>query len=101
MSYSDFNPLTCDPFFFLAKNSTNSAKSNRIFPRKERGDRASILTYLDSQMVEVFPQFYLFISISAIFKGKRGFKVGSEVQTLGPSFFHKTIIVYKIFQSFR
>ena len=37
---SDFDPdrLTCDPTLFPAKNSSNSVKSNRIFPGKERGD---------------------------------------------------------------
>ena len=46
--------LTCDPALFPARNSLNSAKCNCIFPGKRRGDRALILTSLDSPMVEVF-----------------------------------------------
>ena len=38
MSNFDSNPLTCDPAVFLDKNILNSAKSNRIFPGKGRGD---------------------------------------------------------------
>ena len=48
MSSYDSDPLTCDTTLFTAKYSPNSVKSNRIFPGKERGERALILTYLDS-----------------------------------------------------
>ena len=55
LSNFDSNPLTCDPTLFTGKNSTNIANSNRVFPGKGRGDRALILTYLKSPMVEIFP----------------------------------------------
>ena len=48
------SPLTCDPALFPDKNSPNIAKSNRIFPGKGRGDKALILTYLDSPAADVF-----------------------------------------------
>ena len=50
MSNFDLDHLTWHPI----KNSTNSAKSNRIFPGKGRAYKALILTYLDSPMTEVF-----------------------------------------------
>ena len=55
MSNFDLDHLTWHPTLFPAKNSTNSAKKNRIFPGKGRAYRALILTYLDSPMTEVFP----------------------------------------------
>ena len=85
----DSKPLACDPALFPAKNSPNIAKSNRISPGKGRGDTVLIFTYLDRPMTEVFWHYYLFISISAILRGKRRVKVGPKVLTLGPSFFHK------------
>ena len=48
LSNFDFNALICDAILFAGKNSTNIGKSNRVFPGKGRGDRALILTYLDS-----------------------------------------------------
>ena len=41
---------------FLAKNSQNKTKSNRIFPKKLGADRALILRYLDDVVLltEVF-----------------------------------------------
>ena len=54
---------------------SDPAKSNRIFPGKERGKRALMLTYLDSPMAEVFPPYKLLLSISTIFMGKQGLKV--------------------------
>ena len=61
LSNFDSNSLICDPFPFLGKNSPNIPKSNSVFPGKGRGDRAFILTYLDSSMAKVFPHhcFYL------------------------------------------
>ena len=67
----DSNPLICDPSLFPGKNSPNIAYSNYIFPGKERGDKAFILTYL----AEVFLHYCLFISISAIFSGNKGSKL--------------------------
>ena len=84
MSNFDFDPLTT-----IAKNSPNSGKSNGIFPGKGRGDRALILTYMDSSMAEVFLDECLFFLILVIFSRKPEVKVGPKVQTLGPSFFHK------------
>ena len=73
LSNFDFNPLICDPTLFPGKNSPNIAKSNnRVFPGKGRGDRALILTYLDSPMADVFPHYCLSFSISAIFTGETG-----------------------------
>ena len=42
MSNFGSDTLICDPALFLAKKSPTSAKCNRIFPRKGRGDRALI-----------------------------------------------------------
>ena len=81
--------MTCDPTLFSGKNSPNTTQSNRVFLGKRRVDRALILTYLNSAMAEVFPHYCLSFSISAIFKGKRVVKVGSKVQTLGPSLFYE------------
>ena len=93
ISNFDSDPLTCDPALLPAKNSPNSAKSNGIFPGKGRGDRALLLTYLDSPMAEVFPLYYyfflLFFPILAVFRVKWGMKVGPKVQILGTSLFHK------------
>ena len=44
----DSNPLICDPALFPSKNSSNIAKSNRVFPGKAKKDRALVLTYLNS-----------------------------------------------------
>ena len=60
MSNFDSDALTCHLALFPTKNRPNSAKSNRIFPGKETGDRTLILTYLDSPMAEVFPSKYTF-----------------------------------------
>ena len=54
MSNFDSDAFTCDPVQFLGKNSPNSARSNSIFPGKERRNRALILTDLDSSMAEIF-----------------------------------------------
>ena len=78
---------------FPVKNNPNIANSNRVFPGKGRGDTAFILTYLDSQIAEVFPHYCLSFSIVAIFRKKRVVKVGLKVQTLGPIFFMKTQIL--------
>ena len=83
------NPLICDATLFPGKNSPNIAKSNSVFPGKGRGDRALILTYLDSSLAEAFCHDCLSFSISAIFKGKRVVKVEPKVQTLGPSLFYE------------
>ena len=88
------DPLTCD-----LKKGPNSAKSNRIFPGKWRGYRAMILTYLDSLMADIFPLYCQYISITAIFRGKRWTKAGSKVQILCPSLFHKNSNPLKNFQT--
>ena len=71
--------------YFLAKNSTNSAKSNRIFPGKRTRDRALILTYLDSSMAEGYLDYYVFFQ----FRPSSGGNLGSKEQTSDPSLFHK------------
>ena len=80
--------LICDATLFPGKNSPSIANSNRVFPGKGRRDRALILTYLDSQVTEVFPDYCLYFSISAIFRGRRVVRVGPKVQTLGPFLFY-------------
>ena len=87
----DSNLLICDPTLFPGKNSPNIAKSSRVFPGKEKEDRALILTYLDSPMAEVFFHYSLSLSISAIFRGKRVIKVGPKVKILGSSLFHENL----------
>ena len=83
---------------FLVKNSQNRAKSNHIFPGKGRGNGALIFKYLDSPMAKVFCKCkcIYFFSISAIFREKRGVKVGPKVQTLGTFRFHKNLPFSKI-----
>ena len=80
----DFKSLIFDPTLFPGKNSRNIAKSNRAFSAKGRGDRSLILKYLDNPMAEVFPHYYLFFPILAIFRGKRAVEAGTKVQTLNP-----------------
>ena len=60
LSNFDSTPWTCDPTVFPGKIIPNIAKSNRIFPGKEGGDKDFILTYFDSSMAEVFPHYCLF-----------------------------------------
>ena len=50
-------PFGFDLALFPAKNNPNSTNTYRIFPGKESIDRALILTYLDSPIVEVSPHF--------------------------------------------
>ena len=85
----DSNLLIFDLTLFPGNNSPNIAKSNRVFPGKVRGDRALILTCLNSPIADVFPHYWLYFLISAIFRGKRMVKVGPKVQTLGTSLFHE------------
>ena len=59
LSSFDANPLICEPTLFPGKTGLNIAKSKHVFPGKGRGDRALILTYLDSRMAEVFPHYCL------------------------------------------
>ena len=83
---------------FLAKIA-NIAKSNCVFPGKKKIERALILKYLDSLMAEVFSHHCLSFSISVIFRGMQVVKVGPEVQTLGPSLFHKNSNPSNFFQT--
>ena len=70
LSNFDSNPLICDPTLFPDKNSRNIANSNRVFSGKGRGDRVLILTYLDSQIADVFPHLCLSFSILGILREK-------------------------------
>ena len=79
------NPLICDTTLFPGKNSPNIAKHFRVLPEKGRGDRALILTYLDSPMAEDFSSLLLMFFNFDHLQGKRVVKVGSKVQTFGPS----------------
>ena len=79
----DSNHLTCDLDLFPGNNKTNIAKSNLVFPGKGRGDKALIVTCLDSPMAVDSPYYLFFFSISAIFRGKRGVKV-TKSANFGP-----------------
>ena len=92
-------PFTCDTGLFPGKNISNIAKSNCIFPRKGRGDKDFILTYLDSSMAEVYPHYCLLFFILADFQEERRVKVGPKVLSLGPSLFINTRIFQKNFAS--
>ena len=86
LSNFDSYPLTCDSALFSDKNSPNIAKSNSIFPWKERGDKALILTYLDSSVAEVFRHYCLFFYVGHL-----------KAETVRP-FSVKTRIFQKIFK---
>ena len=98
LSNFDSNPLTCNPSLLAGKNSPNIAKGNRVFPGKGRGDRALILTYLDSPMGEDFPYYCLSFSISAISRGIRVVKVGRKGKIWVRLFFMKTRILQIFFK---
>ena len=99
LSNFDSIPLTCDPALFPSKSIPNIAKSNRILLGKGRGDKDFILTYLDSSMAEVFSRHCLFFSILAVYRRKRGVKVGPKVLTVGLPLFHKYSNPSKNFQT--
>ena len=92
-------PLSCDPALFPGKNTPNIAKTNYIFPEKGEGNKDFILIYLNSSIADVFPPYYLFFSILTLFSRKRGVKVGPNVLTSGPYFFHKYSNPSKISQT--
>ena len=54
MSKFDSDPPSFNRTLFLAQNSRNISKSNRISPGKAIGDKALNLTYLDSRMTKMF-----------------------------------------------
>ena len=56
-------------------------------------------TYLDSPMAEFLSKKYLLLSISAIFKGKKGVKVRSNLQTLGISRFWENLNFFQNFSN--
>ena len=87
----DSTALSCDLTLCYRKN-----RSQRI---KGRGDKALILIYFNSPTAEVFPQLFLFFSISAIFRAKRTVKVGPKRLSFGPSLFHKNSNPSKNFQT--
>ena len=78
---------------------SKSAKSNPIFHLKGRGDTVLLLTNLDSPMAEFCFPTSLFSPISAIFRGKKGVKVGVKEHTLDISRFCKNFNFSKIFQT--
>ena len=100
MSDFDSKRLICDPTLLPGKNSPNIANNNRVFPGKRRGDRALILTYLDSPVAEVFTHYWLSFPISAVFREKRVIKVGLKVQTLDPLLFYENSNPLLFFQCF-
>ena len=67
-----FWPFDFKPALFPATNIPNSAKCNRIFPGKGRRGKTLILSYLDSQLPEVFSEeyFYFRFRLSLGEKGK-------------------------------
>ena len=95
----DSGPLKGDHALIFAQKCSKSAKSNLIFHRKGRGDMALLLTYLDSPMAEFNLPIFLFFSISAIFRGKNGIKVGPNIKTLGVSRFCKNLNFFKILET--
>ena len=97
LSNFDSNPLICDPTLFPGKNSPNIAKNNRVLPGKGRGDKALILTYLDSPMVEVFLHYYLSSSISAIFRGNGWSKLDQKFKLWVRLFFFFFFLIWKFF----
>ena len=56
------------------------------------------LTYLDSPMAEFNLAVFLFSSISAIFRGKKGVKVGLNVKILAMCRFFKNLNFSKILE---
>ena len=99
---SNFNsePLTCNPTLRRAKNSPDRAKSNYVFPGKGRGDRALILTYINSPMAEVFPYSIYFCSIRLSSGENGGVKVGQKCKFWVRPFSIKTRILQKFFSTF-
>ena len=95
--YFDSNLLVCDPTLFFIKTSPNIAKSNRVFPGKARGDRALVLTYLDSAIAEVFHRYCLPFSISTIFEKNEQSKL-NEKSKLWVRPFMKTRILQIFFK---
>ena len=71
------------PYFLPEKNSSNIAKSNRVFPGKGRGDRALILKYLDSPMAKVFPHYCLFFFYFGHLPGKTGVQSWNKCTNFG------------------
>ena len=100
LSNFDSNLLICDSTLFPGKNIPNIAKRNRVFPGKGRGDRALILTYLDSPMAEGFLLYCLSFSISAIFREKQVVKVGQEWKFWVCLFFVETQILHIFFKRY-
>ena len=98
----DSNPLVCDPILFPGSNSPSIAKSKVIvfFHRKGRGDKTTILTYLDSPVPEVFPYYYFPFSILVIFRRKRMVQVLDQNCKLWVQiFFMKTWILQVFYQT--
>ena len=92
----DSGPLTCDHALISPKKCSKSAKRSPIFHWKGRRDTALPLTYSDSPTAEFNLSVFLFFSILAIFRGKKGVKVGPNVKTLGVSLMQKI----EFFQNF-
>ena len=99
LSNFDSNLLICDPTLFPGKNSPNIAKSNHVFSGEWGGDRALILTQLNSAMAKVFPHYYLSFLLLAIFRRKRVVKFGPKVQTLDPCLFYEKSDLSIFFQT--
>ena len=98
-SFFDSDPLTFDHTCIFTKKRSKSAKSNPIFHWKGTQDTALILRFLDSPMAEVNLVMFLLFSISAIFRGRKGVKVGPNVKTLGMSRFCKILNFSEILET--
>ena len=85
--------------FFLQKKK--SAKGNRIFPGKWRGDRVLVLQYFDSpmQIIICFDFGYLQGEMWVGEGGCLGVKDRPEVQTLGTSCFSKNLNFSETFKT--
>ena len=71
------------PSPFSCQKYSEYCNSNHVLPRKERRDRAFILTYLDSAIAEVFPHYFLSFFILAIFREKTGGQSWTKSANLG------------------
>ena len=98
VSNFDSTPLTFDPDLFPGKNVSHIAKSNRIFPESEDEKKTSFWHIWIAHWLKFFLHYGSFFSILAIFRRKRGVKVGPKVLTLGPSLFNKYSNPSKKFQ---
>ena len=90
--------MICNLTLLSGTNSPNIANSNRVFPGKERRDRALIWHIWIAQWLKFFPTTVYLFSVLAIFREKRVVKVGLKVKTLIRLFFVKARILQTFFK---